>query len=313
MTISKIDFIKGHMGGNEIMLLYGDQIPAGMELAAGVSALKAPSLRGDNAGILYKGDETDLSVKIIDFTMEDYISGCGGLTQVLGKALVDTNLAARFNIGLQPPLTRIQLKTDGGIIPIDILIENNNVQEIRSHMQTYIDECYELGVTPMEMAGINGMRVGNYLVLNTAEIRKHYPHVDCEQLDNELKQVVVQAQKDFDCQLNQELSDYVALYDLESRQHDGRLLFPHNIGSGQIEPSCGTGTLAVGVAMLERGELTGQGDIELSFECGGDTVHMGGPDLTGLHIQMESGAIKNIMLTHSRVEILAEGRLWMQS
>lgn len=51
MTNSKIDFIKGHMGGNEIVLLYGDHIPPDMELAAGVSALKAPSLRGDSAGV----------------------------------------------------------------------------------------------------------------------------------------------------------------------------------------------------------------------------------------------------------------------
>ena len=211
MMVSKVDFIKGHMGGNEIVLLYGNQIPPGRERQVGVSALKAPSLRGNNAGLVYRGGEANITVKIIDFTLEDYISGCGGLTQVLGKALIETNMAARLDISIETSTTRISLKKNGGIIPIDIFIKDEKVTEIQSHMQTYIDECYDLGVGPMKVAGIDGMRVGNYLVLNVAEIKKTYPQVSFERLECELKKIVANAQHDFDKQLNQELSDYVAL------------------------------------------------------------------------------------------------------
>jgi hypothetical protein len=311
MTVAKIDFIKGDMGGNEIILIYGEKIPPGKALQTGVSALKASSIRGDNAGLIYKGSKADLTVKIIDFTLGEYISGCGGLTQVLGKALVETEMASRLGISIDEPVTEIKLKTDAATVPIHIHLRDGKVTEVHSFMQTYVDECYDLGVKPMNVAGIEAMRVGNYLVMNGADIHKAYPKVNYEKMVSDMIQVVVEGQRDFDRQLNQELSDYVAIDDLNSQTHSGRLLFPHKISTGQIEPSCGNGTVAVGIAMHERGELNSEGDVTLAFESGGDALNIGGSELTKLHLQVKNKKISSVSLRHSLVEIPAEGQLWL--
>jgi len=47
-----IRFIKGHMGGNEIVLLYGHEIPKDRELEVSLSVLAPPYVRGHQAGLL---------------------------------------------------------------------------------------------------------------------------------------------------------------------------------------------------------------------------------------------------------------------
>ena len=55
--MSKIDFIKGHMVGNEIILLYGCQLPNGKEIEVALQVLGPPNIKGDQAGLFYKNRE----------------------------------------------------------------------------------------------------------------------------------------------------------------------------------------------------------------------------------------------------------------
>jgi hypothetical protein len=77
-----MEFIKGHLGGNEIVLLRGEKIHSGREFEAGVYTLKVPGLRGDKAGVLHKGSGADLSAKTIDFTTDNHtvrwVTSCAG-------------------------------------------------------------------------------------------------------------------------------------------------------------------------------------------------------------------------------------------
>ena len=91
-VMREIDFVKLHAGWDEVIFLYGDQVPKGKELEISLSFLKRPSLRGTEVGILYDPEEGgDIKVKMVDATSNDFISMCGGLTQALGKAVVETD------------------------------------------------------------------------------------------------------------------------------------------------------------------------------------------------------------------------------
>lgn len=96
-----INFIKGHMCENEIIGLLGDQIPRGREIEVALNALDPLNIRGDEAGLLYKGEgDTNITVKIGGGSRR-FISMCGGLIQVLGKALIGTNLSEHLILSLK--------------------------------------------------------------------------------------------------------------------------------------------------------------------------------------------------------------------
>lgn len=82
----ELDFIKGHMGENEIVLLNREQIHKGRELEIALSTLEAPYIRGHEAGILYNPEgKGDIKVKIVGFSLRHFITACEDMTQVLGK------------------------------------------------------------------------------------------------------------------------------------------------------------------------------------------------------------------------------------
>ncbi|MCF7891062.1 hypothetical protein K9M78_07585 [Candidatus Bipolaricaulota bacterium] len=47
MDPSDFEFVKGHMGGNEIVLIYGDHVQKKIPPKAVISILKPPHIRGD--------------------------------------------------------------------------------------------------------------------------------------------------------------------------------------------------------------------------------------------------------------------------
>ncbi len=294
-----IDLIKGHMGGNEIILLYGDQIPKGKELEIAQSILK--ELGGDELGLFYKPEQGgDLKVKIVEISEPDYIPMCGGLTQVLGIALIETDFAEHFDIKINEPVTEVMLETDVGLVPLKIDVRRKKVV---TNMKAFVDRCYELGVQSIRIAGVNGVKVGDYLVLNADDVKKVYPNVDFEKMDKETLRVLEKIDSMFISCFTPAPSD-LALYDLHPEHGgDGRVVFPWNISIGHIEPSCGTGTTAVGIAMAERGEIEATAETRLLFESGGSPT-IGGPDMTELRVTTREGRVVDACFSHSLVEIL---------
>jgi len=64
---------------------------------------------------------------------------------------------------------------------------------------------------------------------------------------------------------------------------------------------------------LKNGEVGGEKDeIELSFESGGNSSAIGGPDLTRLQLTVRDGKVVEASFSHSLVEILATGQLWIR-
>jgi diaminopimelate epimerase len=308
----EIDFVKGHMGGNEIILLDGKQIPEQRLVNAALSVLNRPNIGGDQAGIFSPSSAPGcLRVKIVGRSSRRFISMCGGMTQVLGRALVETDFAQRFNIPITEPIGEITLETDCG--PVSLKVENSHgkFRTAWTDMKAFVDECYKLGVHSVRISGVDVMKVGDFLVLNGDEARKLDSSLDFEKMDETSLKTLTEIQRAFNEGKSQKSLDF-ALYDLHP-QHNGnvRAVFPHNIPGAHIEPACGTGTVAIGLAMLQLGQMQGNGTSRLLLETG-ERPTIGGPDITELKLTTQNGKAVDAKFSHSLVEVLATGRCFIR-
>lgn len=312
----KLDFVRGHMGGNLIVLLCGDQVPAGRELELAVKALGINYLWAHEAGILYPGGGgADLSVKIAEPTSNCFISACGGLTQVLGKALVETDLGERFQIDLQEPLTKVKLETGAGLAQLEIETAAGRATRVVTNMHAFIRECYDRGIRAHELQGIKVMQVGKVMVLNGDLVRQLHPGVDFAGWGGETRRILTELQREFQAVTGEPEYNF-ALYDWNPEHRgDLRVVFPHCIPQNFFEPSCGTGSVAVAIGALASGELARRavlpgGKVNLKIEAGGSTA-LGGPDITELFLEVAGGKVEAASFSHSLVEITAAGQVWL--
>jgi len=310
-----LTFVKGHMGGNEIILLQGTQVPQGKEVDWALALLNPPHIRGHQVGLLYEGPEANqIKAKIVSVSKKDFVSSCGGLTQVLGKAIFEENLGEYLDLQIHFPIAELVLETDAGPVVIVADCVDGTAKTITTNMTPFVNECYELGTWPMEVAGIRVTKVGKVLVAAAEEIKRRFPHVDLERIDEPTLEVLWQIHQEF---LRKSHPDWrsgdFAIYDLSpTRNADGRVIFPHHIPEGHIEPACGTGTVAIGIAIAERGKvLPRNGTAELTFASGGSSSEIGGPDLTKLWLTIKDGKVTDASFSHNAIEILATGRIWL--
>jgi hypothetical protein len=310
MTDRRVAFVKGHMGGDEVVLLYADQIPESERIAVASSVLAKPSIRGHNSGLVYHSDIADLKVDAFDATCFEPVDMCGGVTQVLGKAIIETDLASHFELAIREQETTVILETAVGLAPIRILHQDGKVERVLTDMTAFAEECYAAGVERLEVADINAFRVGPFLVMNGDAARQVHPDVTFEEMGEKEFQVFQKAQREFHRHIERETSSF-SLYDLHSESHSGRLVFPHGLEQRYYEPSCGSGTVATGIAMVENGEIDANGDFSLVFEMGGDIFSLGGPDTMELRLVVQDKKVTQACISHSLVEILATGYLWV--
>jgi len=305
------------MGGNLIVLLDGRQLPAGRELELAVRILGPNYLAAHEVGLLYPGlGAADLEVKIAEPTAATYISACGGMTQVLGKALVEAGLAGRFGLTVQEPTTSIMLRTEAGLTGISIDVHSGKAGRVVTAMDAFMRECYDRGVGAMVLLGIEAMRAGKLLVVNADTVRRHCPGVDFNTWNSEARHILTELQNEFMRQTGEREYNY-CLYDWNP-QHGGhvRVVFPHCLEQDFIEPSCGTGSIAVGIALLESGEMAQRlGPLKdhvcFKLEAGGG-LELGGPDITELSLQLKNGQLCGVSFSHSLVEITSTGQVRMQ-
>ena len=322
----EIDFVKLHAGWDEVIFLYGDQVPKGKELEIGLSFLKRPSLRGTEVGILYDPEEGgDIKVKMVDATSNDFISMCGGLTQALGKAVVETDIGGRYNIKIQEPVTEFLLETEAGLVPIRIDVSNGMARKITTNMQSYVKECYRHGVRGVKIGDIDAVGVGlsppkmEFLVLNVDDLKKQYPEVNFWKKDKSTLDVLKELYEDFIREENLEESFlYGALYDMHPQDDgDARVIFrffPTMYSQEKnYEEACGTGTIAVAIAMAERSDLEiDDGTSEVLFEVGSkSTVNKPYKIETQLKISANNGKIVDAEFSHSLIEIIARGKAYI--
>jgi len=298
------------MGGNEIVLLWGD-VPADKELQIALAALRPPYNLGQDLGLLRKTNtENMLEVNMTWQFDDEYIEMCGGLTQVLGRALVDIpQLAAYFGIQIVEPAFTITLETKVGLIPITVEIEQGEVKRVLTDMTNYSEQCYREGIREVHVAGVSGMKVGESLVMNADKIINKYPTVNLERMDKNTLAILEHLQEEW--QKKYSPGDSFIIYDLHPKDKgQARATFPHNAANNYIESSCGTGTVAAGIAMLEQGEIkTQNGEARISFETGGEPT-LGGPDLSDLILKVADNKVVKVEFSHSLIQSLVTGKIW---
>lgn len=316
--IMRLDFIKGHMGGNTIVILDGRQVPPERALDLSLKVLGEKYLYSHEAGIISPGGEdVDLDVRIVGRASGKFLTACGGLTQVLGKVLCRTEWARRFGLDLQRRKT-VRLGTPGCVTPIRVFPEREAFTT-ETDMTKFVEEIYGLGLERLTLSGIGAWKIGKFLVIHADELRKALPGADVENLDDLTGKTIVQMQQEFVSSFSDAACD-VALYDDHAVgiQKGFRVLFPHSIPEGLIEPSCGTGSIAVCVAALheQQGSRavsgTPESGIAVTFDMeSGGGVSLGGPDTSRVEMILKNGAITKATFSHSNVEVTCEGHLYL--
>jgi hypothetical protein len=308
----KLDFVRGHMGGNLIILLRGEQIPEGLELETAVKLMGPNYLYAHEAGILYPGEKPgEIEVKIVEPTVPCFISACGGFTQVFGAALVETELGSHFGIDSDRPMIKTLLHTGCGPTVISIEKDGNKALKVNTNMECFVKESYASGVGPLKYGELEVMRAGKFLVINADRFNQAYQDLDFRTWDKRTREILLAIQHDF-MEKTGEIEPNVTLYDWHpERGGDLRVVFPHYVQDDYFEPSCGTGSVALGIALSAWGELdhltpSDEGWLTLNIESGGG-FELGGPDITTLEIKIDPQEVKSAVFSHSRVEITSVG------
>jgi len=319
----KIDFVKGHAGFDEVILVFGDQNEPGAELEVGLPLLFKPSLGAIEVGFLYPPERGgDIRVKMIDSTSCNYITMCGGLTQVLGKAIVETDIGRYFKIKTAEPKTEVIMETDSGTIPITIEIANGTAKKVWTDMRAYVQQCYTMGVRPVEVGGMHAVAVGinppalEFLVARVEELERAYPGVD----------FWAKTQASFDALTNlyqtfmkeEKITGhflYGAFYDMRHETSgNGRAMFrfyPTDFHDRtRIEWTCGTGTTAIGMVMALNGEAAGDGKSCVMFEVGSHRIVGDKQMLTELGLETQNGKVIDSQFSHSLIELIASGKIY---
>jgi len=305
-----VDFVAGEMGGNRIVLLDGRQLPGDGALDAALTALDESHLNGHQAGLLYPSAKPDsLRVRVVSISWRDFIPACGGLTQVLGKALIEAGLGERFGLQLAGELPEVTLEFDAWPVTLQLHRQGNNVERVAADLTPFLEECRDRGVRSVDLDGIEAGQVGSYLVLDADRVRTRYCDVDFDRLSETARELLMQLQTRFQERIGLTSWDF-ALFDRRTeRGGHARALFPHRLSIGHVEPSCGTGSVALAVFMAESVDPQPQfGRRVLHLETGGEP-RLGGPDLTTVELELEGGRVQSVAFSHDNVTLPGQGQI----
>jgi hypothetical protein len=304
-----VDFVAGEMGGNRIVLLDGRQL-RDRALDVALTALDESHLHGHQAGLLYPSQTPgSLRVRVVSISWRDFIPACGGLTQVLGKALIEAGLGERFGLQLAGELPTVTLEFDAWPVTLQLHREGARVERVAADLTPFLVECRNRGIRRLDLDGIPAWQVGSYLVLDADRVRTRYCDVDLDGLSETARELLSRLQTRFQDKIGLPSWDFV-LYDLhpEGGGH-ARALFPHRLPIGHVEPSCGTGSVALAVPLSEFVDSQPHADRRvLHLETGGET-RLGGPDLTTVELDLKDGLVQSVSFSHDNVTLTADGRI----
>jgi len=317
---TQVDFVKGHCGWDILTLVPEGQVPMGQELQTALKIIDPPINGGLEVGFLGEGSKPgEITLRMMDSTSRDWLSMCGGMTQVIGKALVETFFKNRFDIDISLPRITIQLLTKAGTIPIEIEVSNGKANRITSKMDDYAAYLYRDGVEEVALQGCKLLRVGDFLIMDINELEAKHTDIDFTRLDHGPQlEILYDILKEYMLRVRAKFGVAGMMYD-QRPQGLGQFriysrFYSQDRSAAKIpyEFQCGTGTVAVGMAIAHKGQIPFRGNKgSIIFEWGNQAVT---PDPYGiktskLDLQLENGSVLQAKFSHSVVEILEEGRM----
>ncbi|MBL8264957.1 hypothetical protein [Steroidobacter sp.] len=311
-------FVKGHCGWDVLSLLLAEQIPFDEQLTTALAVLDPPFSGGLEVGLLSAmARRNDLRLRITDSTTRQWVSMCGGMTQVIGKALIETQLGTRLGVDVSSPIIDVRLITDSCTIPIHIEAANGQATRVTTTMDSYVDLTYGLGVSDVSVQGVPAISAGEYLVIDVAELEAHHPGLDFTRRDPGPHLAVVTAiLEQHRQQHGDSLYSNAMLYDAHPNGAGNFRIFPRFLDATAAalpyEFQCGTGTIALTVALAHAGKLApyaSNGSFVL--EWGNPLVT---PDPYGIRtshvsVTLQGQRVTSASFSHSVVEISIEGSL----
>jgi len=304
-----VDFVKGHMGGDEVILLDGRQVSRRCRPSLVRSVLMAPSVRGREVGLLYPPQRGgDIRVRIYELSSKGCIPMCGGLTQVLGKALIETDLARRFSVRLKKPRAAVRLETDSGMIPIYIRFDEEQEARITTEMRSYVEKCYIWGRQEINFKEIPVERVGLFYFTDLHHLIEKYPHIDFTRNTPESLGVFEELRKE----LGEERIYGVVKRMQEPGHWDAAFRFvpPDALALEGEEFACGTGSTTGAIYELFHSRLPidrrGHGHLSLKLLSRGI---LPADQKTEVDVEVRNGRATNAWFSHNCVQIVAEGEV----
>ena len=318
----KIHFVRGHCGWDVVTLLLGKEIPEERQLATALAVIDDPVNGGIEAGILEPGDAPgDIRVRITDGLTRRWLTMCGGMTQVIGKALVETSLREHFAIDAAVPQVRVRLFTGACVIPISVDVREGRAYAVTTDMSTYAELLYSIGIEPVGLCGVEALHVGEYLVVRLSALEKAHPGIDFTRRDPgphlDIVNGVLEAYRHY---LGGPPGSCAMLYDDRPEGPGQFRIFPRFSGQEDTaarlpyEFQCGTGTIALVLALAHTRELPfseGHGTIVIEWGSLRSTPDPYGIRTSRVDIELRAGRVAGAAFSHSVVEIVAEGTIWM--
>lgn len=315
----QVDFVKGHCGWDTLTLLPEGSIPPQQELEAALKILAAPVYGGLEVGYLGRGDAPNrIRLRMVDSTSRNWIAMCGGMTQVIGKALVETFFRDHFEVDTSASRLSFELLTESGAIPIHVEVSDRRAIRTTTVMDGFVSHLQRAGIEPLTLESCEVLRVGDMLVLDLAQLERVHPHVDFTRRDAGTHLDIVNGILKAYRQLRGGEGVTGMMFDRRPEGPGQFRIYPRfysdDLAAASIpfEFQCGTGTVAVGLALAHHGLLSFAAGVErVIFEWGSQRTT---PDPYGirtseLHLSLHEGRVKRASFTHSVVEILAEGTL----
>jgi hypothetical protein len=318
-------YVKGHCGWDSVTLLYGEKIRVADEHRVAHTLLQPPCHGGIEIGFMYPPEGNEhMRLRIIDSTTKTWLPMCGGMSQVIGLAAFKTTIHEKFKIKKQLPTTRINVLTDSGIVPIEVDFDGERITKIVTLMPEYPKFLYDEGVKEVSIRGISAMKVGYFLIFKMDDLKKKYPNIEFgHRFPGKHLDLLGDIQYEY---LQEQRLDsktlYSMIYDLHPENDGNARIFTRFFkGKGvppptHLEAQCGTGTIAVGIAMAEKGELPIKGNKgQLFFEWGSRRLTRDpyGNRKSSLYVEMENGRISSAAFSHNVVELQSVGIAYLPS
>jgi len=176
------------------------------------------------------------------------------------------------------------------------------------------EEIRRSGVEEIRLEETRAVRAGKFLVVCADDLLDRFGTGDVVALAPRVRLALTEIQSQFLARYPQASLDF-AVYDLHPVRPGnlGRLVFPHWLPEGHVEPACGTGTIAVCAVLAFLGKLSesaASDGLEVGFESGGGP-DLGGPDTTTAVMELAGGEIKSIRFSHSFVELTSRGKVML--
>ncbi len=316
----RLYYLKGHCGWDVLSLLLTEQIPEAEQLETALKVLDMPVAGGIEVGLLGRTTTpTDIRLRITDSSTRQWVTMCGGMTQVIGKALVETQLRDYFGFDTTEPVLNVRLITDACLIPITVEVSAGRAARVISHMDSYLELTYSLGVRAIEVCGVPALDIGEYMLVRVQDLEASHAGINFTRRDPGTHlNIINELLRQYHAGAAHQGGACAILYDDRPEGPGHFRVFPRFLDAtaAQIpyEFQCGTGTVAAAVALAHRGALPFTGERgELLLEWGSlrTTPDPYGIRLSRVQIQRDGNRLTSVSFSHSIIEIVMEGQLWV--